>query len=66
MIVLSSLIANLAAATSFHVDHLMSEENLKLIENAKIFYVTGFLINVSLSSALFLAEHAFRNDKVGN
>ncbi|CAI5448121.1 unnamed protein product [Caenorhabditis angaria] len=53
-----SLCAHLAAANTFTQDHLQTEENLKIIEQAKYFYVTGFFITVCPPAILQLAKHS--------
>lgn len=57
-----SLVAHLSAATRFSVAHLKA--NHGLIEAASIYYVTGFMIPVSIDSALYLAQHASMRQKL--
>ncbi|XP_059482563.1 uncharacterized protein LOC132200836 [Neocloeon triangulifer] len=59
-----SLCANLAAANCFTPDHLQVPENLKSIETAKYFYVSGFFLTVSPDSMLVLAKHALEQKKL--
>lgn len=54
-----SLCAYLGASQKFHVDHLHT--NIELLNRAKIFYTSGFHLNVSIESALLLSEIAHRS-----
>lgn len=51
-----SLCANLAAASTFTIDHI--EQNRKSLSNAKFFYVTGFFLTSSSESTQAVAKHA--------
>lgn len=51
-----SLCAFLGASQTFQNSHILS--NYGLVEKAKFFYVSGFLLVVSLEAALELANHA--------
>ncbi|XP_034158618.1 adenosine kinase isoform X1 [Pangasianodon hypophthalmus] len=60
-----SLVANLAAANCYKKDkHLDLEENWKLVEKAKVYYIAGFFLTVSLESVLKVAKHASENNKI--
>ncbi|XP_047668822.1 adenosine kinase isoform X1 [Tachysurus fulvidraco] len=60
-----SLVANLGAANCYKKDkHLDLEENWKLVEKAKVYYIAGFFLTVSLESILKVAKHAFENNKI--
>lgn len=59
-----SLIANLSAANTFNVSHLKTPEAQAIINNAELFYVTGFFLTVSVDSILLLAKHALENKKI--
>ncbi|KAL7877902.1 hypothetical protein SRHO_G00045450 [Serrasalmus rhombeus] len=60
-----SLVANLAAANCYKKDkHLDLEENWKLVEKAKVYYIAGFFLTVSLESILKVAKHASENNKI--
>ncbi|XP_058242071.1 adenosine kinase isoform X2 [Hemibagrus wyckioides] len=60
-----SLIANLGAANCYKKDkHLDLEENWKLVEKAKVYYIAGFFLTVSLESILKVAKHASENNKI--
>jgi len=53
-----SLVANLAAANTFSVDHIEKPEAKDMIAQAKIFYVTGFFLTVSVETILRIARHS--------
>ncbi|XP_058771143.1 adenosine kinase 2-like [Vicia villosa] len=59
-----SLIANLAAANCYKVDHLKKPENWALVEKAKYFYIAGFFLTVSPESIQLVGEHAAAKNKV--
>lgn len=60
-----SLVANLAAANCYKKDkHLDVEENWALVEKAKVYYIAGFFLTVSLESILKVAKHASENNKL--
>uniref|UniRef100_A0A8C4TLW5 Adenosine kinase n=1 Tax=Erpetoichthys calabaricus TaxID=27687 RepID=A0A8C4TLW5_ERPCA len=60
-----SLVANLAAANCYKKeDHLDIEENWKLVEKAKVYYIAGFFLTVSPESTLKVAKHASEHNKV--
>jgi len=60
-----SLVANLAAAECYKKDkHLDLEQNWELVEKAKVYYIAGFFLTVSLESILKVAKHATENNKV--
>ncbi|XP_050381273.1 adenosine kinase 2 [Argentina anserina] len=59
-----SLIANLAAANCYKVEHLKKPENWALVEKAKYIYIAGFFLTVSPESIQLVAEHAAANNKV--
>jgi len=58
-----SLVANLAAANNYKVDHLKQPENWAVVEAARVFYSAGFFITVSPESMLAVAQHAAATDK---
>ena len=58
-----SLVANLAAANNYKVDHLKQPENWAVVEAARVFYSAGFFITVSPESMLAVAQHAAAADK---
>lgn len=51
-----SLCAFLDASQKFNPDHIKA--NWELVEQAQIYYVSGFLLTVCLESALMIAKHA--------
>uniref|UniRef100_A0A674NGF8 Adenosine kinase n=1 Tax=Takifugu rubripes TaxID=31033 RepID=A0A674NGF8_TAKRU len=60
-----SLVANLAAANCYKRDkHLDLEENWKLVEKAKVYYIAGFFLTVSVESILKVAKHASETNKL--
>ncbi|CAI5520488.1 unnamed protein product [Closterium sp. Naga37s-1] len=59
-----SLIANLAAANCYKVDHLQAPENWALVERAQFYYIAGFFLTVSPESIMAVAKHAAENNKV--
>uniref|UniRef100_A0A6Q2YK47 Adenosine kinase n=1 Tax=Esox lucius TaxID=8010 RepID=A0A6Q2YK47_ESOLU len=60
-----SLVANLAAANCYKKDkHLDLEKNWSLVEKAKVYYIAGFFLTVSLESILKVAKHAAENNKL--
>jgi adenosine kinase len=58
-----SLIANLAAANTFSVDHLDVARSMDVVQAARIIYVTGFFLTVSVETILRLAKHSVENNK---
>lgn len=58
-----SLVANLAAANTFTPSHLESAEAKEIISRAKVFYVTGFFLTVSVDAILTLAKHSAEANK---
>lgn len=53
-----SMVAHLSAAQHFHMKFLQEQENMDLIDNAKIYYATGFILPVSSESSMLLASKA--------
>mmetsp|Transcript_5182 Transcript_5182/g.10615 ORF Transcript_5182/g.10615 Transcript_5182/m.10615 type:complete len:346 (+) Transcript_5182:71-1108(+) len=58
-----SLIANLAAANNFKPSHLETDESKAIYESAKVYYIAGFFLTVSVESLKIVAEHALANGK---
>lgn len=58
-----SLVANLAAANTFSSSHLETEQAKDIVSKAKIYYVSGFFLTVSVDSILSIAKHAVDNNK---
>ncbi len=59
-----SLVANLAAANTFTASHLETAEAKEAISSAKIFYISGFFLTVSVDSILTIAKHAVEERKI--
>lgn len=60
-----SLVANLAAANCYSKEkHLDLEENWKLVEKAKVYYIAGFFLTVSPPSVLKVASQASEKNKL--
>eukprot|EP01120_Amphizonella_sp_Union-15-10_P006463 TRINITY_DN2078_c0_g1_i1.p1 TRINITY_DN2078_c0_g1~~TRINITY_DN2078_c0_g1_i1.p1 ORF type:complete len:340 (-),score=78.46 TRINITY_DN2078_c0_g1_i1:54-1073(-) len=57
-----SLVANLAAASHYKIDHLKSIQ--EWINKAKVIYGTGFFVTHSFESLIELGNQAIANDKV--
>jgi adenosine kinase len=58
-----SLVAHLAAANHFTVDHLENDHHWSYIEKAQIIYVSGFFFTVSPPSIMKLAKFALENNR---
>lgn len=58
-----SLVANLGAANSYKVEHLLMPENWSLVEKAQFFYIAGFFLTVSVDSILAVAKHCAETNK---
>lgn len=59
-----SLVANLAAANTFSASHLDTAEAKEAIEQAQIYYISGFFLTVSVDAILTVAKHAVANNKI--
>jgi sugar/nucleoside kinase (ribokinase family) len=59
-----SLVANLAAANTFTASHLDTSEAQTMIQRAKIFYITGFFLTVSVDAILTIAKHSVEHSKI--
>ena len=59
-----SLVANLAAANNYKIDHLNEEGNWALVEQAKVVYSAGFFITVCADAMLKVAEHCTARNKL--
>ncbi|XP_046405632.1 adenosine kinase 2 [Ischnura elegans] len=59
-----SLCANLAAANCFTIDHLRKPDNFKFVENAKMYYISGFFLTVSPDSILEVANYALSKNRL--
>lgn len=58
-----SLVANLAAANNYKIDHLKQPENWAIVEAARVIYSAGFFITVSPDSMMAVAQHAAANNQ---
>jgi adenosine kinase len=58
-----SLVANLAAANNYKIDHLKDRENWAIVQAARVIYSAGFFITVSPDSMLEVAKHAAANNQ---
>ncbi|VDN59342.1 unnamed protein product [Dracunculus medinensis] len=58
-----SLCADLAAANTFTIDHIIKPENKKLIEKAKFFYISAFFLPVCPQAVSEIAKHALAHNK---
>jgi adenosine kinase len=59
-----SLVAYLAAANNYKVDHLLLPENWAFVESARVVYNAGFFITVSPESIMAVAKNCAANDKI--
>uniref|UniRef100_A0A7S2UW56 Adenosine kinase n=1 Tax=Fibrocapsa japonica TaxID=94617 RepID=A0A7S2UW56_9STRA len=59
-----SLIANLAAANHFAESHLDTDKAKELVSNAKIVYIAGFFLTVSVDSILRVANQCVEGSKI--
>ncbi|KAJ1961255.1 adenosine kinase [Dipsacomyces acuminosporus] len=58
-----SMVANLSAAETYKFDHIKKPENWEFIEQAKVYYITGFFFTVSPETIEAVAKHALDNGK---
>jgi adenosine kinase len=59
-----SLVANLAAANNYKIEHLNTPESQAIVSNANFYYSAGFFLTVSPPSMMQVAEHAAAENKV--
>eukprot|EP01083_Nonionella_stella_P245148 852468_1 len=57
-----SLVANLAAANNFKINHCSNDKAKAMISTAKVIYTAGFFITVSVDTMLMLGEEC-KKDK---
>lgn len=57
-----SMCTDLAAANCYKIEHL--KENWELVKNAKVYFVGGYHLTVSVPAVMALAEEAAKEDKV--
>jgi len=58
-----SLVANLAAANTFSAAHLETPQAKELIAKAKVYYISGFFLTVSVEAILKIAKESVDNHK---
>mmetsp|Transcript_453 Transcript_453/g.1157 ORF Transcript_453/g.1157 Transcript_453/m.1157 type:complete len:343 (+) Transcript_453:197-1225(+) len=58
-----ALVTNLDAANNFKPTHLESDKSKEIIASAKVYYIAGFFLTVSVESLLQVAEHSLANKK---
>ncbi len=58
-----SLVAHLAAANNFNSSHLDKPENWSIVENAQVYYISGFFFTVSPESIQRIAKYSFENNR---
>jgi len=58
-----SMVANLAAANNYKIDHLNSDEVKKVWQAADFFYIAGFFLTVSPPSLMEVAKFALEKKK---
>jgi len=59
-----ALIANLGAANTYKLEHLLQPEIQPVWKAAQYYYVTGFFLTVSPESIMHVARHADLNKKI--
>ena len=57
------MVANLAAANNFKIDHCSKDKSKKMISSAKLIYTAGFFITVSVDTMLMLGKECKKLDK---
>lgn len=58
-----SLVANLAAANTYKVDHLKEKTQWEVVERASLYYISGFFLTVSAESMMDVARHSHAEKK---
>ncbi|KAL1123504.1 hypothetical protein AAG570_002582 [Ranatra chinensis] len=59
-----SLCANLAAAELFTIDHIRRPDVRQAIEQAEVYYSSGFFLTVSIETIVEIAQIALKRDKI--
>jgi len=59
-----SLVANLASANLFTIDHVNLDKNWKCVQKANVYYIAGFFLTVSPPSIMKVAKRACDNNKI--
>jgi adenosine kinase len=58
-----SLVANLSAANTYKLGHLLAREQWAVVEKASIYYISGFFLTVSPESMEAIGKHALEHNK---
>lgn len=58
-----SLVAHLAAANNFKASHLDDPKNWSIVENAKIYYISGFFFTVCPEAIQRVAKYSLENNR---
>ncbi|KCV71778.1 hypothetical protein H696_01196 [Fonticula alba] len=58
-----SMVTNLGAANKFNIDHLKCQENLDIVHNAELRFVSGFFLTVSPDTAMLVAKDSSERKK---
>lgn len=58
-----SLVAHLAAANNFKASHLDDPKNWSIVENAKIYYISGFFFTVCPEAIQRVAKYSLDNER---
>eukprot|EP00744_Colponema_vietnamica_P003542 GILI01005417.1.p1 GENE.GILI01005417.1~~GILI01005417.1.p1 ORF type:complete len:364 (-),score=137.12 GILI01005417.1:92-1156(-) len=58
-----SLVANIAAANCYKIEHLKSEPVWSAVQQCKVFYSSGFFLTVSPDSMVAVGEHCAQTNK---
>lgn len=59
-----SLVTNLAAANNYKIEHLQSEPIKAVVQQARVYYSSGFFLTVSVPSMIEVGKHAAETGKV--
>lgn len=59
-----SLVANLAAANTYKMAHLIEKKQWNVVEKARILYTAGFFLTVSPDSMIKVGKHAAQEGKI--
>ncbi|KAJ1850653.1 adenosine kinase [Coemansia sp. RSA 2703] len=59
----NSMVADLGAAETYNIAHLQSPHIWRIIEHARIYYITGFFFAASPETIRAVAKHSVENNK---
>merc|ERR1719162_387804 len=59
-----SLCANLAAANNYKIDHLKEAKGTAMMQQAQVYYSSGFFLTVSPDAMQFVGNHAATENKI--